>query len=182
MEEIRCNLCGKNKFSTEKHLKRHIKQEHLQTIEYKCVHCEFNSMYLDNTKRHIRQKHNIEKKQEELHYVVQPRTMQKETTITINLTNPQELVTTFSAARDEKAKHEGMKLANGSSPNVVSLPINFDDYQIEQTELKQQIDLPESKLERNESLTCSCTTVIFHHLQLFYHFYKYFCPFSETSS
>lgn len=83
MENLRCNICGSEKISTQKHLKRHINHEHVQDFEYKCVCCPMTNVFLDNTKRHIRNKHCIKKGEENSYYVIQPRKLSTQTIVTI---------------------------------------------------------------------------------------------------
>lgn len=109
MDKISCNYCGSNKFSTNKHLQRHIKHEHIQTFEYKCLHCAFTSVYLDNTKRHMQNKHMIEKKQEEDHYVVQDRQVIKEYIVDLNQYQP---------LQDSESGISGIFQSSGQSVNL----------------------------------------------------------------
>lgn len=139
MEKLRCNICGSEKFSTEKHLKRHIKHDHIQDFEYKCLVCSFTSLFLDNTKRHIRYKHEIKKGEEKSCFVTQPRKLSTETIVKI--IDPENPIVMENEAVDPI--DQSMKIIHVNS-EAANLPISQPDVTISMVIDDEQSQNPES--------------------------------------
>lgn len=59
-----CNI----PFTSSKHLKRHIKNQHNRDCIFKCLTCGKEIQYKDNMKRHVENQHGIDQVKENIHF------------------------------------------------------------------------------------------------------------------
>lgn len=104
------------------------------------------SVFLDNTKRHIRNKHCIKKREENSYYVIQPRKLSTNTIFTIlnreDIQSPKLLKHTIVTIPDPE--------------NTVALDEKISNVELPTDQSKQQLELLQIILNNKRSFTTEC--------------------------